>query len=250
MHTTSTDLRRFANVFLTIAFPLQLISCGSASSESTFFVKHAPVFSRARTVSVFGAIHHGGASKSAWGSVAPAFADAMGATYCEAGFVEQLRDTNADAFLAIEQEIELGQVKEELLQSVAPAASGESILTIQIFGRVRNANVDTRRILVAHGGGSEPRSDTATALASPPPTLDISATLFSKHQRRTVGLLSMTYSGASLDEALHEFVKKLHSMMPNFVCRGWNWSAVQIARETDDAGLPLRRARILPAKPR
>jgi hypothetical protein len=64
-------------------------------------------------------------------------------------------------------------------------------------------------------------------------TLEMSAAFYSVHQRRPVGFIAMQYDGASVDDALDLFAKKLTATMPATTCAGWNW----------DAPIDLRRLR-------
>ena len=58
-----------------------------------------------------------------------------------------------------------------------------------------------------------------------PNELDISASLFSVAQGRSVGLVAMQYSGASVDEAIATFAARLAEALPRARCEGWDWSA-------------------------
>jgi hypothetical protein len=53
--------------------------------------------------------------------------------------------------------------------------------------------------------------------------LDISASLFSVSQARSVAQVSMQYTGTSVDDAITRFRAKLHESLPSIVCAGWNW---------------------------
>jgi hypothetical protein len=53
--------------------------------------------------------------------------------------------------------------------------------------------------------------------------VDISASLYSVRERRSVALVALRYSGASLDDALTKFGAKLGHTLPQMQCVGWNW---------------------------
>jgi hypothetical protein len=55
--------------------------------------------------------------------------------------------------------------------------------------------------------------------------LDISASLFSIAQGRSVALVSMEYSGTSVDDALSKFSMKLGRSLVGVSCVGWNWDS-------------------------
>jgi hypothetical protein len=56
-------------------------------------------------------------------------------------------------------------------------------------------------------------------------TLEMSASLYSVRQHRSVGLVVMQYDGPSVDDALDLFARKLAMTMPATTCAGWNWDA-------------------------
>ena len=51
---------------------------------------------------------------------------------------------------------------------------------------------------------------------------EMSASLFSLHDHRSVALVNMGYSGASGAEALQKFVAKLRESFTGFPCVGWH----------------------------
>jgi hypothetical protein len=69
------------------------------------------------------------------------------------------------------------------------------------------------------GGAPRPESAKDTNV------LDISASLFSVAQGRSVALVGMQYSGASVADAMTRFAKKLAQSVPNMKCANWNWNA-------------------------
>ena len=63
-----------------------------------------------------------------------------------------------------------------------------------------------------------PRASTATSL-------EVSASLYSVPEKRSVGMLAMQYDGASLDEALQRMAAQLGMALPGATCGGWDWKA-------------------------
>jgi hypothetical protein len=73
------------------------------------------------------------------------------------------------------------------------------------------------------GGGAPPgpgRKQGSEANA-----LDLSASLFSIAQGRSVALVGMEYSGVSADEAVALFSSKLAHELRGTTCAGWSWDA-------------------------
>jgi len=56
-------------------------------------------------------------------------------------------------------------------------------------------------------------------------SFEMSASLFSVRDHRSVGLVSMQYSGPSVDDAVSKLAAKLGVELPGSTCSGWNWGA-------------------------
>jgi hypothetical protein len=56
----------------------------------------------------------------------------------------------------------------------------------------------------------------------PSDVLQLSASLFSVAQRRSVAVIDMQYSGDSIDEARSEFIAALARLLPAVQCKGWD----------------------------
>lgn len=54
--------------------------------------------------------------------------------------------------------------------------------------------------------------------------LEISASLFSVSLRRSVALVGMQYSGASIAAAMTKFSARRAQSLPGMKCVGWNWN--------------------------
>jgi hypothetical protein len=232
---------------------LSILVAGCGGPDAYFRVEHATGFaSGPTTVSVLGVFKDGLMNQDTWAAFAPEVSRALDQRACDAGYGEELRARNLEAFSTIEQQAGAGGVGDELLQMIAPAARGDFILVFQMYGRppALDAHDLSRRVLIAHGGGAEPiHSDVSPRIAAMRrPALDISASLFSIRLRRTVALLSMEYTGPSTDAAIREFARKLGSTIPGASCSGWDWTAVKLVIERDDAGLPLGRGRLVPVE--
>lgn len=222
-------------------------ACGGCAPDARFDVKYASGFrTGAGEASVFGVVRDGLISQDAWRELAPHVSRALRGRPCDAGYSDEARATNVEVFLALDDQAHADGVSDATLDMVAPAAQGEFVLLFRVYGRVADAgaNATTRPALIAHGGGAEPaKSDASRPLVAPTaPALRVAASLFSVRLHRSVAHLSMEYTGSSKNEALTVFARKLGSTLPQLVCAGWDWSALNVVEERDDAGLLFRRA--------
>lgn len=224
---------------------LSLFAGGCAPSDARFAVRYAPDFqASARTVSVLGVVQDGVMSRRAWQTFAADLSSALNSSSCESGLDASVRGADAGTYTAVEERVSSTGVDDALLSTIAPAARGDYILVVRTYGRPSSGHAHPRQTLIAHGGGAERMSsDIAPRLkASARPLPEISAALFSVASRRTVVEAAMEYSGGSWNEAEHAFAKNLGLALPNLACVGWNWSALSVKQEVDDAGILIRRS--------
>jgi hypothetical protein len=71
------------------------------------------------------------------------------------------------------------------------------------------------------GGGGAPRPIERARSSG----MELELELFSVRARRTEAVLSMTYGGASMNEALEKFRAELAKELPGASCAGWNHEA-------------------------
>ncbi|MDP9000086.1 MAG: hypothetical protein M3O46_08245, partial [Myxococcota bacterium] len=53
----------------------------------------------------------------------------------------------------------------------------------------------------------------------------MSASLYSVGEKRSVGLVAMDYTGDSAELAIAQFAGKLAQALPATTCAGWSWDA-------------------------
>jgi hypothetical protein len=183
------------------------------------------------TVSVFGVYKDGQMSSEAWDSLRPRLEPLLGGGQCPIA-----RDALADGplFAAIDDYARTNGPTEDLLAEVGPAAQGDLILVLVEAGQ---PPAPEAKVSVVNGSGPAGPGPGATSgkagLAAYAPSrhpggkdvLELSASLFSVAQGRSVALLDMQYSGNSRDEAEREFTERVGQVLPAVACRGWNWSA-------------------------
>lgn len=191
-------------------------------------------------VSVLGVYKDGQMSADAWETMAPTLSPSLGATDCADGYSEAMRSTHEALSSAIDDYARSNGPTDELLSQVAPAARGDLIVVITFAGRLPVAakakpsvatnsgpiGVGQSGARGARAGSGGRRASSARSFAAPDPNeLDISATLFSVPQGRSVGLVAMQYSGESVDEAVTRFAAQLRDALPQARCEGWDWTA-------------------------
>jgi hypothetical protein len=163
----------------------------------------------------------------------------LGASRCVAAYSEALLASNGALSSAIDDYARSNGPTDELLSQLAPAAKGELVLVMTIAGRlpVKQSNA------LQAGGSPAPNiggGSRGAGMAGPGPgrrmrrpmsgegdtnELDISASLYSVAQRRSVALYGMQYSGDSVDDAIARFADQLGRSLPGAQCAGWDWDA-------------------------
>ena len=217
---------------------LGVAACGSQDARMT--TKFASDFAPGgHVVSVLGVYKDGQMSADAWETMAATLSPSLGAADCSDGYSEAMRSTNAALPSAIDDYARSNGPTDELLGQVAPAARGDLIVVITFAGKLPVAKpkpsvaTNSGPIGVGQSGprGAGPasggrRASGARSFAAPDPNeLDISATLFSVAQGRSVGLVAMQYSGESVDDAMTRFAAQLRQALPQARCEGWDWTA-------------------------
>jgi hypothetical protein len=211
-------------------------SASCASDGPSFVVNYAPGFVRdGASVSVLGIFRDGRMSPEAWDELGPRFSAALHKDECDVAIGTRLRAQQPAVFAAFDASARAEGITDELLDKVAPAAAGDSVLVIIVAGRVRgakDAGKGSGAPAVSTGaGGRAGRRGGPTPRSAPAPShhgahdtnvLEISASLFSKRQHESVAMVAMTYTGTSEEEALARFVEKLAAAFPGAVCAGWN----------------------------
>jgi hypothetical protein len=209
--------------------------------DAHFATKFASDFGPARhTVSVLGVYKDGRMSSDAWQALAPRVAPALGAANCEVGY-DMLASANGALAEAIDEYARADGPTDDLLAQLAPAAKGDLVLVVTFAGklpqRISDAGapgrVPTPSATGGRGGGrmggmrggGRTRGSPKSESTQDNDLLDVSASLFSVTQTRSVALIAMQYSGTSVDDAIAKFAAKLAQLLPSVACVGWNWEA-------------------------
>jgi len=221
-----------------------IVACGG---DARFAANFASGFAPAHhTVSVLGVYKDGQMSSDAWSAIGARVSPALGARTCEPGY-GSVAVGAADGTLmsAIEDYARANGPTDELVALLAPAAKGELIVVITLAGRPpapsssdvqgASAPATTGGRGAMSGGAMTPASRGARGPGSRKPTdtnvLDVSASLYSVAQARSVGIVSMEYSGASVQDAITRFAARLAQEVPTATCTGWDWRAATVDAE-------------------
>ena len=223
-----------------LASALALFLLPSAcSDDAQFTTRFASDFSPSRhTVSVLGIFKDGQMSTDAWESIGAKLSAPFGAT-CDTAYASLVAQ-NQPLSTAIDDYVRANGPGDELLEQLAPAASGDLIAVFSVAGHVAGKAApppDTTAVqqsspMTGAGGGkyrgSRPGGvnggrgmPKAAAIAS----LEVSVSFYSVSQKRAVGMLALQYEGTSLDEALQRMGQKLGLALPSATCAGWDWKA-------------------------
>lgn len=220
---------------------LATASCGS--TEANFTTRFAPGFSPARhPVSVLGVYKDGRMNAEAWDSLAPKVSAWLGAARCEAGYVDaSSAKVNQSLWAAVDEYTRSNGPTDDLLAELAPAAQGDLVLVLTVAGRVPEQDKVQLQpepsgagvsgggrpgSMGGMGGTHSPGAGSMHARSTPAGSkdaLDLAALLYSVSEKRTVGQLSLEYTGHSLDDAWAKFVARLRESLPGASCTGWTW---------------------------
>jgi hypothetical protein len=232
-------MARSARFALPLLFaPLLALPVTSCSDEAQFTTRFASDFVQGRhTVSVLGVFRDGQMSSESWETIGPKLSAPFGAT-CDTGY-GALVASNQTASGAIDDYVRANGPGDELLEQLAPDATGDIIVVFTVAGHVgpKPANsIDTTSMqsqgnspMGAGSGkyrGTRPGGTSGThgmPRGGVVGALEISASFYSVSQKRSVGLVSMQYDGTSMDEAFQRMAAKLGAAVPGSTCGGWTW---------------------------
>jgi hypothetical protein len=235
--------RRSAGLWgLVTLVALATASCGDQAVQ--FDTRYASDFAQANrsTVSVLGVFQDGRLSTEAWKQMGPSLSSSLGGGACEVGFSEELASQKPDLSAAISDVASADGVTDELIDELARAAKGDTVLFVTVSGKVPKAAAPTSSSsgaapqVAAGGGGRGSRRGGGGGRSSargqgPRPgggendVLEMSASLYSASAHHPLALLELHYTGPSAEDALQKFVAKLGTVVKGARCTGWDWNA-------------------------
>jgi hypothetical protein len=216
-----------------------LFACGG---DIDYDAKYAPSFHRqGASVAILGVYKDGRMDAPAWTALGPKLARAFGGGPCDAVYGESLLTADGDLANAIDDVAREAGPTDDLLTRLAPAAEGDAdtIAVLTITGApAKPAPSGTSRPSPGGGaggagaggapmslrrgryGGSPARTSGGHSDRAPDP-FEMSLSLFSIREHRSVALVSMRYTGKDEDAAVAGFVERVRTELPNARCKAW-----------------------------
>jgi hypothetical protein len=184
-------------------------------------------------VSVFGVFHDGRMSEPAWSTLSPKVSAALGRTFCETGYTQDLREANPELLASIDRDVRENGIDDTVLNRVTPNAQGELIMVLMSYRyipghRAQPAAPPVQGRSPSMGGRMARGGFTRTGGAPPADedhVFELSASFFSTTLKKLVAQIDLRYEGDDLDEAMDAFTKKLGLLLPGAKCVGWHWEA-------------------------
>jgi len=199
-------------------------------ADGSFSVQRSAAFPRSgAALSVFGVFKDGRMSPEAWDDLRTRLNPILGATACETAYPEALNASGPELSQAVDDFTRANGVTEDLLELLGPMAKGDLVLLVIMTGRPhasKDATQDSpatpppparaggRRGYQSVGPGRTPGRE--------PEAFEVAASLYSVRAHRSVGAISLRYTGQSKEEALQSFADRLAAELPLASCAGWN----------------------------
>jgi hypothetical protein len=216
-----------------------LLFASCADDPAKFDVHFASDFAHeGASVSVLGVYKDGRMSAESWPSLGPRLSAPFSRGTCEIAYGDALLSSNAALAQSVEDYATANGVTDDLLAELAPMARADGVLLVTIAGHPPQALGDAGAPRKAssssapamRGGGRRGRGRMSAPSGDARPRTDgsvyeVSASVYSVRQRRSVAIVGMTYSGASVDEALAKFTARLAEELPGASCKGWDLAA-------------------------
>jgi hypothetical protein len=185
------------------------------------------------TVSVFGVYKDGQMSSEGWDVLRPRLEPFLGGRECEIAGGSAGGDEGSLS-AAIADYAQTNGPTEDLLAQLAPAAEGDLILVLVEAGKLPPPDAKVSVVNSSAPGPSATGTKGSAGFSAFAPdkrsaaardVLQLSASLFSVAQGKSVALLDMQYSGDSIAEAESTFSARVGRLLPAATCKGWNWRA-------------------------
>jgi hypothetical protein len=225
---------------------LSLVAFTGCSDAAQFTTRYAPTFARVpHTVSLLGVYKDGRMNSDVWQQIGTGLSAPLGGK-CGPGY-DALVGSNPSLSAAIDDYARANGIGDELLDQLGPAASGDLIMVVTVAGQVTPKGSDLPDTSAVSGGppgtmGSKYRGAGMSTPSSRGPTgamrrphgladgasFEMSASLFSVREHKSVGLVAMAYSGPSVDDAVAKLAARLGVELPGSSCTGWDWGAAKI----------------------
>jgi hypothetical protein len=230
LESKSAPVIRSSHSVCIFALAASTVACSPTTQWDTRFASDFKP--SGHTVSVFGVYKNGQMNPDAWDAMRPRLEQVLGGRRCEIA-----RDplANSPLFAAVDDYTRTNGPTEDLLAQLAPAAQGDLILVFVEAGSLPPKENISVVDSPQPAGPSQGTTKGSAGLATFNPkkhtggaennVLQLSASLFSVAQGRSVALIDMQYSGDSVEEAKGEFTDRVARLLPATTCKGWDWQA-------------------------
>jgi hypothetical protein len=216
-----------------LASLLPIAAC--ASEDAHFDIRSTPEFrGEGLSLSVFGMFRDGRMSTDAWNDEGAALSPSLGARMCEAAYGKAALGSGTVLARAVDDDARENGVTDDLLARLGPLAKGDAIVIFTTAGDVARASdagspspppaappARGRRGRRGHSSAPGPARGHDTDHGS----FEMSAQIFSVRLGHSLAVVSMSYAGSRVDEALEKFRLELEKVLPHATCVGWNWDA-------------------------
>jgi len=214
--------------FLALALPLAAAACG----DDSFKIQYAPEFPQAAgaRISVFGVFKDGRLAPEGWDPLRVHLSPLFSAPGCEPGYPDIVTPSGTPVLQAIDDYSRANGVTDELLDRLGAAAKGDLVLLVTETGRPGAKSADKSDAPGSAGapatfgagrrGGGAPAAPrkTVTEAAN---TFEVVGLVFSPHAHKSVGVVRLSYTGTSFDDAMQSFFTRLGAELPGATCEGW-----------------------------
>jgi hypothetical protein len=212
-----------------------LLLC-SACGSTQFDIQYAPGLNRSHPqIAVFGIKRDGLMSRSGWEALGPEMPVPFGARHCPVAYSDALFNNDPPLAEAIDSYVRGYGVTDALLDHLAPAAKGDTILLVTLSGRPHAPRTDSGPAATSAPGrsgrgsrGGYGRRSMGTGESTQPHESDapfqVAALFFTVKDHRSDGLVQLNYTGSSIEEALRAFRARLDAEFPGASCGTWDWS--------------------------
>jgi hypothetical protein len=235
--------------------PALLCACSGDAQLSSRFASGFP--HAQHTLAVLGVYKEGRMSSEAWEAVGPGLSRPFGAT-CDTGYA-QLESKNQPLSGAIDDYTRANGVGDDLLEQLAPAAQGDLILVVTVAGHVgsKGPNLpDTSTMTTGTPGIGSSKYRTGSSIGSPvgggmgrgsgamrkpldqSSAFEMSASLYSVADKKSVGIVTLEYDGKSVEDAVSRLAERLGKELPGSRCGGWNWDVKVDDQRIRELGAP------------
>lgn len=224
----------FRNRLFVAGLLAALLSPVIGCAGTTFDVQSAPGWPRAsHLVSTFGVKRDGLMMRDGWHALGPEMPAPFGAQQCAVVYDAPTLTGMPDLGTALDEYIRAHGVTDQLLTQFAPAALGDTILFIEIYGSPQYKGDSGPPSAAAMGGRGRVGmqggafggglSQGGTSSGSNAMTgFGIYAVLYSVADKKSVAEIRMNYAGKRIDHAIQLFNTRFEKEFPGAHCRAWN----------------------------